>query len=144
MHGDRIFGICITLFGVVLLLVLIPSQVAEGRGYTDPSRFPKIAAWLFVVLGILHTIVSEPGISLPSGREALRVLGVFAIALGSAVLMHWTGYFVGALLAMGGLTLMVFERRIHWIILTTILVPYGLYAFFVLLLDRPLPRVHLF
>lgn len=144
MHSDRILGICVTLFGVVLLLILIPEHVAEGRGYTDPTRFPKMAAWLFIVLGILHTILSSPGINLPSGREALRVFAVLALALGGAILMHWIGYFAGSILVMAGLTLMVFERRLHWIVLTTIVVPFGLYAFFVLLLDRPLPRVNLF
>jgi|GEM_PF-1650583 len=140
MHSDRIFGLCVMGFGVFLLLFFIPAEIAEGRGPIDPARFPSFAAWLFIILGGLHTILSAPGISWPAPREAARVLAVFAITVAACLLMPKLGYIVTAIATMIALTILMFERRPHWVALTVAAVPLGLYAFFVLLLHRPLPN----
>ena len=144
MHGDRVFGLCVLAFGVLLLLVLIPAEVASGRGYTDPGRFPRIAAYLFIGLGALHAATAAPGIDLPSPREAVRLVLVFALALLACWVLRPLGYLVTTVALMAALTLMVFERRPVWIVVTTLAVPLALYAFFVMLLERPLPGASLF
>lgn len=144
MHSDRIFGIGASLFGVLLLLVLIPDQVSEGRGYTDPSRFPRIAAWLFIGLGALHAVISTPGMAFPLPREGSRMALVFAAAFIVCLLMPIFGYLTSAIAFMAVMTLLMFERRPHWAGLTILAIPSGLFAFFVLLLGRPLPTFTLF
>lgn len=140
MHSDRIFGLCVLGFGVFLLLFFIPAEIAEGRGPIDPARFPRFAAWLFIILGGLHAILSTPGISWPTPREAARVIAVFVFVVAACVLMPKLGYIVTAVAMMIALTILMFESRPHWVALTVAAVPLGLYGFFVLLLDRPLPR----
>ena len=144
MHRDRIFGICVLLFGALLLFVLIPNEVAEGRGYTDPGRFPRIAAGLFILLGGLHAIFSKPGIDWPTPREAVRIGLVFLAAIAAIILMPRISYVAGAVIFMACLTALMYEKRAHWVAVTTLAVPFGLYAFFVLLLHRSLPQATLF
>ena len=144
MHSDRIFGLCVMLFGAIMLVYIIPAEISHGRGPIDPARFPAIAAWLFVILGALHAIKSSPGMRKPLLREVVRTVAVFVLATAACLLMPKLGYLVAAILLMIALTALMFERRAHWVALSVAAVPLGLYAFFVLLLHRPLPRASWF
>ena len=140
MHSDRVFGLCVMGFGVFLLLVFIPDEISAGRGPIDPARFPSIAAWLFIILGGLHAAFSAPGMTWPQPREMARIAAVFVVTIIACLLMPRLGYIVSAILLMIALTALMFERRPHWVVLSVAVVPVGLFAFFVLLLHRPLPR----
>lgn len=140
MHSDRFFGFFVMLFGLILLVYVIPAQISHGRGPIDPARFPSIAAWLFIILGSLHALHSVPGMRRPSFREVARIVAVFVLATAACLLMPKLGYLVTAILLMITLTALMFERRPHWVALSVAVVPVGLFAFFVLLLQRPLPR----
>lgn len=144
MHSDRLLGVCFVLFGVLLLFVLIPEHVSEGRGYTDPGRFPRVAAYLFIGLGAMHAATSVPTIAWPTPRTGVRMALIVALVVAACVLMPRIGYLAAAIVFMAALTVAVFERRAVWIAVTTLAVPVSLYAFFVLLLDRPLPRASMF
>lgn len=137
---DRFVGIFVTLVGIWLLMFGIEMGV-EGRGleFPSPHLFPQIAAWIFIIGGILHTIRAKPGRQLPDLREALRYILVSILLLIMTWLMSHFGFLVGGTALLTALMFVVYEKRWLWIGVAIVALPLGTWAFFELLLQRPLP-----
>ncbi|TDP01207.1 tripartite tricarboxylate transporter TctB family protein [Marinomonas balearica] len=138
---ERLLGVGGALFGALLLLYLIPTFVTgEVTESGDPSFFPRIAGWLFLVLGGLQILFATPSEeTLPSKQEMGRlVLFVGAMVLGTS-LLPIVGFLPYSMGLMAVIVLMVFEKRPHWIALTIVGVPIGTWLLFEQILQRPLP-----
>lgn len=141
MTQERIIGGCIVLFGALLLLVIIPDQVMSMPGMpTDPGLFPKLAAWLFITLGLAQIAFArenhDPGFG---ARELGRLALVTAILIATAVAMERFGHIAAMTGLMIASVLLVHERRWYWIAVTVLLMPVGCWALFEIVLGRPLP-----
>lgn len=137
---DRILGGATILVGGFLFLYMIPANVKSVPGSVfSPSLFPNIAAWMIIVLGVVQILSTPTKIDLPPAREVLRLLLVDGLALATLFLMEHVGYIPAAIALMVAVVLMVYERRPLWIVVTVLALPLGIWAFFEVLLSRPLP-----
>ena len=81
---DRVLGGAVLAFGASLLLILIPVYTTPQPGSpTDPSLFPRIAGWMFVLLGGLQIVF--PGqqrltVTLLEGGQGVHVLRRVVVA----------------------------------------------------------------
>lgn len=137
---DRILGGAAVLLGGFLFLYMIPANVASIPGSVfSPSLFPNIAAWLIIVLGVVQILSAPTKIDLPPLREVLRLLLVDGLSLATLVVMEHIGYIPASIALMLAVTLMVYERRPVWIVVTVVAMPLGIWTLFEVILNRPLP-----
>lgn len=141
MNIERIMGGAAAAFGGFLILYLIPNYVTYVEGMMSPTLFPSIAAWLFLILGLIQMITSSEPITLPSTREFLRTAVVALVMFTSIFVMGWVGYLIVAFAFMAILTVFMYERRPVWMVSTIIVMPIGVWLFFEVLLRRPLPSL---
>lgn len=137
---DRIAGLVIAAVGAWLLTYGIEAGV-EGTDLTFPGPllFPQLAAWIFIIGGVIQAIRAKQGRELPSRREVFRYIMVSALIVVMALLMNNFGYIVGGVGLLAVLMFVVYEKRWLWISVAVVAVPVGIWAFFVLLLRRVLP-----
>ncbi len=141
MSQERIIGGCVVVFGALLLLFIIPTQVTSLPGDpTDPALFPKATAWVLVTLGLAQLgfarETADAGIGL---AELGRLMLVMAILVLTGMAMTRFGHIPAMTGLMIASVLMVFERRWYWIAVTVLLLPVGCWALFEIILERPLP-----
>lgn len=140
MLVNRIVGFVSAGFGAFLLLVAIPAHVSNsGTLFLNPALFPIIAAWMLIGLGLLQVAVSGPNPPLPSRTEVVRFILIAALTGVAAFVLERFGYLVTSFALMAAVTLMIYERRFIWAAITIAVVPTGIWLFFVVLLERPLP-----
>lgn len=137
---DRIAGLVVASAGVWLFLYGIEAGV-EGTDLTFPGPllFPQLAAWIFIIGGIVQAARAKPGRELPTKREVARYILVSILIVIMALLMNNFGYIVGGVGLLAVLMFVVYEKRWLWIGVAVVAVPIGIWAFFVLLLRRVLP-----
>ena len=141
MVRERIIGACAIAFGACLLLFVLPAQVRYMPGTpTDPSVLPRFVGWAFIVLGIVHLLVTKvavgPGLT---PRGLTRFLTLLAVLLAAAFLYERIGHIpTMAGVAIAALAMMK-ETRLYWAVPAVILFPVGSWALFELLLLRALP-----
>ncbi|MFS4581787.1 tripartite tricarboxylate transporter TctB family protein [Phaeobacter sp. C3_T13_0] len=141
MTQERIIGGGVVVFGALLLLVVIPAHVTSMPGSpTDPGLFPKMAAWIFIALGLAQVALARETADAGIGLVELGRLALVTVILAA------TGYAMehyGHIPAMTGLmiasVLLVYERRWQWIAVTVLLFPIGCWSLFEIVLERPLP-----
>jgi hypothetical protein len=141
MIQERVIGGCVVAFGVLLLLVIIPAQVTSFPGLpTDPGLFPKLAAWLFIGLGLAQIAFAGPTQDVGIG---MAELGRFVLVLGILTVAGYAMEHFGHIPAMTGLmiasVLLTFETRWYWIVVTVLVLPAGCWSLFEIVLERPLP-----
>lgn len=155
MPSDRLCGLLIAAFGVLLVVFLVPAHVETVEdGWVRPETVPHAVAACFVLLGLLlawrggapETGASGASDSASAGaaarldaRQLARALG-FLLPTGLAVwAMARFGFlpvaplFVLAVMALAG------ERRPAWLAAGALAGPAAIWCVVALLLDRPLP-----
>ncbi|WP_269584073.1 tripartite tricarboxylate transporter TctB family protein [Roseibium sp. Sym1] len=137
---DRILGGAVAGFGVFLLLYLIPNYVTSMPGeLRDPSLFPRIAAWMILVLGAIQVFLPGPNGRLPSlgevGRAALVVVALTLVTLA----LPRIGIIAGGIVLMAFSAALMFEKRLLWLAVTVLFVPVCVWGLFEVLFGRPLP-----
>lgn len=140
MLVNRIVGIVSASFGAFLLLLAIPAHVTNsGTLFLNPALFPIIAAWMLVGLGVLQVFMAGLDPVLPSRVVLMRFAFVVALTVAAALSLERFGYLVTSYVLMAAVIMLIFERRFIWAATTIALVPTGIWLFFVVLLERPLP-----
>ncbi|WP_077073874.1 tripartite tricarboxylate transporter TctB family protein [Mailhella massiliensis] len=106
------------LFGIILLVWIIPTQTPEWPGYGMPaSMLPNILAWIIIISASINLIkVFLTGYG--KGQEAplsprmfAHLLGFVAILAAAMPLMSLCGYFIGGAIIMLTLCLLCGERN---------------------------------
>ncbi|MFY0611752.1 MAG: tripartite tricarboxylate transporter TctB family protein [Hyphomicrobiaceae bacterium] len=121
--SDLIAGVFLTLFGLLTLLVLIPTQTSSGGDASiSPALLPQICTIGITGLAILLTARAAGRIrrGLPAGEtvpnaEWLSSIAVVVAVLASIVLFKLVNPAVGAGLLILGLMLYMGERRV-WLL----------------------------
>lgn len=135
---NRISGILISLFGIVLLFYIIPNQTeAVDYGWLKPATLPSIAAVIITISGLLHSVWPKGELEFEF-TSALRALLFFFIGILGLWLMT-VNYLVAAPLLMLMLMWVTGERRWKWFCIGVVLLPAGLWFCIDYLLKRPLP-----
>ncbi len=141
MIQERLIGLGVVLFGALLLLIVIPSQVISEPGTpTNPALFPVMTAWIFIGLGLLQIIFAretgDPGINL---IELGRLVLVMVIVCAAAYAMERFGHIPAMTGLMIASVFLVYEKRWYWIATTILVLPVACWSLFELILERPLP-----
>lgn len=141
MTQERVIGWCVVLFGALLLLWIIPAQVTSMPGVpTDPGLFPKMAAWIFIALGLVQIAFAretgDAGIGLVELGRLTLIMGILTIA---GYAMERFGHIPAMTGLMMASVLLMFETRWYWIAVTILLLPVGCWSLFEIVLERPLP-----
>ena len=121
--SDLIAGVVLLVFGLAMLVIVIPTQTSEGGDATiSPALLPQICAIGITGLAIMLTLQATgrlrrgvaAGIRIPAAEwwSALAVL----LAVGAAIaLFVWVSPAVSAAVLVVGLMLYMGERRI-WLL----------------------------
>lgn len=139
MKTKYISGGAAILFGGFLLGYLIPNFVTASEGVMSPTLFPTIAAWMFILLGVIQMLTPDEPLDLPSTREFVRTAALALIVLIAVFAMEWLGFLIASIAFMAVIAGFMHERRPIWLIATIALTPIGIWLVFELLLRRPLP-----
>ncbi|MBL4813272.1 MAG: tripartite tricarboxylate transporter TctB family protein [Rhodobacteraceae bacterium] len=140
MLVNRIVGIVSAGFGAFLLLFAIPAYVTNsGTLFLNPALFPIIAAWMLVGLGLLQAVMAGLDPALPSRTEVMRFVLIVALTVAAALGLERFGYLATSFALMTAVIYMIHERRLLWAVITIAMVPTGIWLFFDVLLERPLP-----
>lgn len=135
---NRMSGIVVSLFGIVLLLLIIPNQTEPvDYGWLKPATLPSIAAIIIVLGGVLHAIFPRGELALDFS-SALRALVFFVIGILGLWLMT-VNYMIAAPFLMLVLMWVIGERRWQWLFVGVVLLPGSFWFFIDYLLKRPLP-----
>ncbi|TKB09701.1 tripartite tricarboxylate transporter TctB family protein [Desulforhopalus sp. IMCC35007] len=135
---NRISGILVSLFGIAVLLFVIPGQIEViDYGWLKPATLPSLAAVIIILSGALHSIFPKGGVDFDPAL-ALRALLIFCIGALGVWLMTFS-YLIAAPLLMLVLMWMVGERRWGWLCIGVILLPGFIWFCVDYLLQRPLP-----
>jgi putative tricarboxylic transport membrane protein len=135
---NRISGIFVSLFGVVVLFFVIPNQTEiVDYGWLKPGTLPSIAAIIIIVSGALHSVFPKGGVEFEPAL-ALRALLIFSIGVLGIWLMT-VKYLIAAPLLMLVLMWVIGERRWGWLFIGVVLLPAFIWFCVDYLLQRPLP-----
>lgn len=135
---NRVSGVLVSFFGIVLLFYIIPNQTESiDYGWLKAATLPSIAAVIITFSGLLHAAFPRGKLELEL-TSALRALLFFCIG----ILGLWTmtiSYILAAPLLMLVLMWVIGERRWQWLVTGTVLLPAGIWFCIDYLLNRPLP-----
>lgn len=139
ISNDRIQGIVVFGFGLMLLLWLVPSYVTAMPGNPlDPSLFPRAAAWIITGLGLAQIVLARPGGSAPDGREVFGFVCFIGALVVAALMLPMVGFIPVACGLMMASLVLLRERRPLWAATTLIGVPVFVWFLFTILLSRSL------
>jgi len=147
---DFIIGLAMALIAALVIFVLIPQGVAEPKkvkfAALSPSYYPRIVAIALLLIGaavsvralIANTADEAPDVERhPQAMQ--RFLLIFVIIAICALSIGWLGFIVASSLVLLATMLLAGERRFQVIIPIAILVPVGLYFFFLKVAGIPIP-----
>lgn len=140
MTTDRVLGGIVVLFGGLLLAWWIPANVtATGTLFPNPALFPKIAAWLFIILGFAQMVFVRTETPATTGPQLLLFAAAAAATLAAMLLIDRTGYLVAAIGLMAATCAITGERRPLWTAGVVVALPVAIWLLFEQVLGRPLP-----
>ncbi|MFT5700041.1 MAG: putative tricarboxylic transport membrane protein [Desulforhopalus sp.] len=135
---NRISGIFVSLFGIVVLFYFIPHHTEfVDYGWLKPGTLPSIAAIIIILSGALHCVFPKGRVEFEPAL-ALRTLLIFIIGVLGVWLMTFS-YLLAAPLLMLVLMWVVGERRWGWLFIGVVLLPTFIWFCIDYLLQRPLP-----
>lgn len=137
INADRIQGIVVLGFGILLLFWLIPNYVISMPGDPlDPSMFPRAAGWILATLGLVQIVVARPDTAVPRKAEVFGFACFTAALVIAALLLTTLGFFPVACGLMVASLVLLRERRPAWAAVTLIGVPFFVWFLFTVLLSR--------
>ncbi len=148
--ADKILGVFFTVLGLVLLVFIIPWQIAyvEG-GYPQPRFFPNIIAGLMVVLGIClfvtglrkdkNTKLEDQETYTFVPRETRLVLLTLLIVVIYVAALNFISYIPATMIFLAVMMLLYGQRKPLRIILVAVILPIIIYLGFTYGLQLRMP-----
>lgn len=136
---DRLSGAFFAVFGVLLLIVVIPQHTeVVGYGWMRPQSLPAAMAIVIAVAGLLVALrpVGETAFEPRLALRAALYLGVLAAGVWLIALFGFE--IVAAPFALA-IMLTIGERRPLWLGVGAVAMPLAIWFAVAVLLDRPLP-----
>ena len=139
MTVNRLSGVVVTVFGIILLFWIIPRHTEPvNYGWLRPTTLPNVTAIIIVISSIIH-VLFPLGTAEFEVQPAMRAGFFFVISLAGLFMMRLLGFLIAAPLLVMVLMLMVGERRPLWLFTGVVMIPLGIWSSIELLLKRPLP-----
>lgn len=137
--ANRLLGLFFTVFGLALLLVVIPWQTEViDYGWMRPQTLPNAMAVVIAVSGLMLALRPRGEVTFEWRRAARAGLYLGVVAAGVYGISLFGFEFVSPVLALG-VMLLIGERRPLWLVLGVAAVPLAIWVAVPVLLDRPLP-----
>jgi putative tricarboxylic transport membrane protein len=137
--ANRLSGLAVSLFGLALLLWLIPAHTETvDYGWMRPDTLPRACAWGLLTLGLVQAAVPRGGVALDRG-EVLWVAALVVVSGVAIWAMGRVGFLVVAPLFAALLVALIRERRWPWILAAVAGAPALTWLVVSVLLNRPLP-----
>lgn len=137
--ANRLLGLFFAVFGLLLLVVVIPHQTEVIEyGWMRPQTLPNAMAVVIAVSGLILALRPRGAVAF-EWRKAGRAALYLALVTAGVYLIHLFGFKVvapGLALAM---MLLIGERRPLWLAVGVAGVPFAIWLAVPVLLDRPLP-----
>ena len=138
MTLNRISGVVVAVFGIILLFWIIPRHTETvDYGWLRPATLPNVTAIIVILASIIH-VIFPAGKAEFDGPLAMRAGLFLVISLAGLFLMHHVGFLIAAPLLIAVLMLSIGERRPLWLAAGVVLVPLGIWSAIELLLKRSL------
>lgn len=144
--ADLSAGLVLVLFGVVMMVWVIPAQTQHVREISlQPSFYPNLAAGALVFFAVLLVIQAiarrdrggeEAPLLLRNWVSLVLVAGIMFAALAA---FDYLGFLVGGIALVLVLMLYMGARSIPLLASVSIGTPVAIWLFFEVLLERPLP-----
>lgn len=139
MIQNRISGLVVALFGILILIWFIPQQTETADAtWLTPATLPAITAVIMIISSLIQIIF-------PAGKNdfdlklSLRAGLFLLLTVASLFLIIKLGFIYTAPVMMAVLMFMVGERRPVWLITGILLTPFTIWWVVESLLRRPLP-----
>ncbi len=155
VRTDLILGIVIALFGLLLIVWIIPAQVNDAGSFgLPPSLAPRSLAWLMVALGVIlaaqniRSVGADPLAGSLTwgdvGHLAICVISVGAMLIvmgyaGQALGRPYSGFWIAAPLGLLAFTLIHSGAPLWAYVFNMLAAPAVIYAVFWWGLELPLP-----
>ena len=136
---NRLSGLFVFLFGLLLFFVVIPQQTETvGYGWLRPATLPSIAAVVIAIAGVAQLFRPKGDIELDKGN-ALRSLFFLCLSVAGLWAMDSFGFVLAGPAMMLVIMLSIGERRWLWLMVGVIFLPAFIWFCLDFLLKRPLP-----
>ena len=144
---DLFLGLGVACFGTILLLLLIPQGVVVPKGVRSavlsPDFWPRAIAGFLVVTGLflaLQSKLATTAVTLERhSGTVLRLLAALVLLGAYYWLIQPLGMVVASMLAILAFGLLGRARNLVVLLLTAVILPLLLYAFFVKIAGLPIP-----
>lgn len=149
MKRDLWAGLIMMALALLMMLVLIPVGVVEPKkvkyAALSPSYYPRFVTYVLLALGIaisvrsllFREIVSNNVDTRPDAGR--RYFGVFVILALYAASITWLGFIITSALALLATFWLAGEHRFYVTVPIAVLLPVGLYFFFLKIASVPIP-----
>lgn len=140
-----LIGFFVTVLGIMLLWVIIPSQhIPPMMSTVSPAFYPNIGSAILLAGGIGMLATSfrgrPKGFDLPELSRNLRFGSLMAVLFGSTlVLFHLVHFIAGGIMLVFSTMVLLGERRPHYLVAVSFLAPVVIWVFIDVLLGRSLP-----
>ncbi len=139
MTANRVSGLAVFLFGLVMIAIVIPVHTEEvGSGWMKPDTLPLACCYALAALGIIQAVRAQGETTLGLSETA-RFFAAAVIVAGCAWVMGAFGFLAGAIPAVLLLMIVSGERRIALIAAVSLLFPTATWLVVEQLLGRLLP-----
>ena len=139
LETDRIAGLVIATFGLVLLFVIFPFAIEDiDDGSIRPDTVPNAIAAFLVVCGILLALKRGEQTKKDFQELMMVLLYLAVIAAGLFAISHFGFLIVSPFLALA-IMLLFGERRRTWLALGCVGMPAAIWVLVAQILERPLP-----
>lgn len=141
MTMDRFLGAAVAMFGLVLLFYLIPGNVMMFPGQPlDPSLFPRISAWMLILLGTALVLSPQrAAVTPPPWRMTLTGLAIVAAIVAAAAGFSRFGFLPSTIALMAVVVPASNESRPLPLLAIALGLPVAIWALFEFVLLRTLP-----
>lgn len=137
--ANRLLGLFFAVFGLLLLLVIIPRQTEViDYGWMRPQTLPNAMAVVIAVSGLVLALRPRGAVTFEWRRAGWAVLYLGLVAGGVQLIGRFGFEVVAPLLALA-IMLLIGERRPLWLALGAAGIPFAIWLAVPVLLDRPLP-----
>ena len=139
MSLERIQTAVLTLAMLIFYFLIMPNEVDQIEdARIVPTTVPSIAIWTIIIAGAFQFFSDKVSLELKP-QLCLRAIVCTVFIIASVATMERFGFEFGAPILALGVMLGIGERRLHWILLGTLLIPISVWLLVEHVLGRTLP-----
>ena len=137
--ANRLLGLFFAVFGLLLLVVVIPQHTEViDYGWMRPQTVPNAMAMVIAVSGLILALRPRGAVAFEWHRAG-RAAQYLALVAAGVYLISRFGFELTAPLLALAIMLLIGERRPLWLAVGVVGIPFAIWLAVPVFLDRPLP-----